>query len=255
MNLKKLQQHFYQALLAQDSALPEWIADNKNLSAQQSIDIYRHNMNSGLARALQTIYPACHRILGGAYFNQVARAYARRYPSTNSNLNEYGEHFADFLGTLCASNEELADFAYLPDLAGLEQRCHQAHYAADDAPFDFARLAKLAKEKYGQLVLQTSHSLSLLSSPYPIRTIRELNLSAEHSAATVPASAQQECLVIHRLPPVTVTQVSQRHYDILQAIVAGDCLAIIGQRFGELDMLHHWVNHKKWVQGFYGASV
>ena len=29
MNLKKLQQHFYQALLAQDSALPEWIADNK----------------------------------------------------------------------------------------------------------------------------------------------------------------------------------------------------------------------------------
>ena len=251
MTLEELQKRFCRAMLGDSAAMGGLIAGNRRLSERQSLDIYRNNMRSALARALRTIYPACHRILGASCFNRLARAYMLDHTSQNSNLNNYGERFADFLAALCAEREELSEFPYLADLARLERQCHDAHYAADDSSFDFAKLAAVSENRQGDIVLQASHSLSLLSSPYPVRAIRELNLRDEPPATAVQANERREYLVIHRAPPVTVSQLSERHHHILAAILAGDRLASISERFGEIDMLNDWVISKKWLQGFH----
>lgn len=250
MTLEELQERFYRSLLGDGSALNELIAGNRRLPAQKSVAIYRNNMHSALARALQSIHPACHRILGAPYFNQLARAYAVQYPSRNGNLNHYGESFADFVAALRIEKKELADFPYLEDLIRLERQCHQAHYAADDLPFDLEQLAEVEKQKQGDLVFKTSHSLSLFSSAWPVRAIRELNLTAGQPAATIEPLVEKEYLVIHRAPPVTVSRVSRRHYKILHAVRMGDPLSAIVQRYGEMEMLSDWVQNKKWLQGF-----
>lgn len=251
MTLEELQKQFYRSLLGNGFALSKSITDNRQLSAQKSIAIYRNNMHSALARALQAIHPACRRILGASYFNQLARAYAVQYPSRNVNLNHYGENFADFIAALRREKKELVDFPYLEDLIRLERQCHQAHYAADDLPFDLAQLAEVEKQKQGDLIFKTSHSLSLFSSVWPVRVIREINLSAEQSAARVEPLAEREYLVIHRTPPVTISRVGRRHYKILHAMRMGDKLSAIIERCGEMEMLSDWVQNKKWLQGFY----
>ena len=250
MKLKELQERFDRALSQDWQALEFLIADNPRLSPQQSIAIYRNNRHAALTRALQTIYPACRRILGDNCFAQLARDYTAEHPSHDNNLNHYGEYFADFLATVCSTQKAWGEFANLPDLAGLEQRCHQAHYAEDDSVLSVEELAAVTEDQQAQLVLQASHSLSLFSSPWPVCAIRDANLQDEQPPSSVQALENRAYWLIHRKPPVEVHTISRRHHDILDAILKGDNLGTLSARFGKLDMLSDWMWNKKWLQGF-----
>jgi hypothetical protein len=81
-------------------------------------------------------------LVGDEFFGGLARAYGKRHPSRDADLNRFGEHFDSFL----AGFEHAVDFPYLPDMARLEWAVHLAHYASDVPPLDAAAFAALTPD-------------------------------------------------------------------------------------------------------------
>ncbi|PKM04823.1 MAG: hypothetical protein CVV17_03630, partial [Gammaproteobacteria bacterium HGW-Gammaproteobacteria-7] len=132
-------------------------------------EVYRASFEANLAHALRDTYPVVNRLVGEAYFSQVARAYLRAHPSRCGDLHEYGAHFATFLAALDSAEA----FPYLPDVARLEWLAHQAFHAADAEPLTFDVLAELPPEACAGLGLLPS--VRLMRSEFPVHRIWQVN--------------------------------------------------------------------------------
>lgn len=115
-----------------------------NVHPQARLAVYRNNAIGVQILALQTIYPACLRILGEACFRTLGRDYLQAHPSTDPDLNRFGNRYPELLSGLqdgVGEHNSFADYPYLADLARLEWALHQAWFAADSSPFDPAQLS------------------------------------------------------------------------------------------------------------------
>lgn len=132
------------------SALHEWqrqfIADVITSGATR-FDIHRNNWRSNLRAALRAGYPVIERLVGLDFFNYCADAYIDAHPSQSSNLENYGESFAQFIGEFSPASS----LPYLIDVAKLE-------FAID--------VLLTAHENDGDIVV---------SSPFPILKIWQAN--------------------------------------------------------------------------------
>jgi hypothetical protein len=133
--------------------------------------IYRGNVQANALKALGAMYPVLAQIVGTDFFAGLARAYANRFPSTSGDLNEFGGAFGDFL----AGFEPAQELPYLPDVAHLEWRVHNAHYAADHPRLDSARLAQIDENDYAALRMALHPACTVLQSPWPLARIWEVH--------------------------------------------------------------------------------
>src|SRR5204862_7472176 len=115
------------------------------------------NVMANAMRALADVYPITRKLVGDEFFDGLAREYCRQHPSVSGDLNELGEHLADFVGAFAHTQP----LPYLPDVARLEWLAHVAHYAADHAPFDIAHLATLTEHDYSRLALELHPAVAL----------------------------------------------------------------------------------------------
>jgi hypothetical protein len=111
------------------------------------------------------------RLVGDAFFDTAAEAYALRHPSRSGDLNAFGERFAFFLEAYAPA----AALDYLADVARLEWALHECGDAADAPPFDFATLGQVPLDRQGGVRLRLSPSLRLLKSAHPVVAIWEAN--------------------------------------------------------------------------------
>ena len=91
-----------------------------------NLKVYRHNWLFGLLTALQRRYPSVEKILQPDNFKFFAKEFIFVYPSRVSNIDDYGENFADFL----QPRPELQTLPYVGDLARLDDVYyrHDPHY-------------------------------------------------------------------------------------------------------------------------------
>lgn len=132
-------------------------------------EVYRASFEANLRGALSDTYPVVNRLVGEAFFNQVARAYLRAHPSRSGDLHDYGAHFALFL----AAQHSTAHLPYLPDVARLEWLAHEAFHAADVEPLTLSALAELPPERYGSICLLPC--VRLMRSDFPVHRIWQVN--------------------------------------------------------------------------------
>lgn len=99
-----------QALSHKDSAtyLTADSADN--------VAVYRHNYLWNLLEALRRRYPTVAIFLQEDNFKYMAREYIDQQPSSDSNIDNYG----DSLPTFLAQRPELTSYPYLADLARID---------------------------------------------------------------------------------------------------------------------------------------
>ncbi len=96
------------------------IATMKNfprLSSSRALDVYREDYQARLSDALKNTFRSVHAILGDEEFYRLARSYMNVFPSTFSDLDDYGDQMDDFLSG--HSLEE--DFPFLSQLAHFER--------------------------------------------------------------------------------------------------------------------------------------
>jgi hypothetical protein len=162
--------------------------------AAQRLAVYRRNIASNLGGALAAIYPIVCKLVGDDFFSGLACVYGRAHPSTSGDLNEFGEHFADFLQSFAP----VGMLPYLPDVARLEWLAHKAHYALDHAPLDVNALADFPEDAYALLQVTLHPSVAVLSSAYPLFRIWQGHQDGYDGEFAVDLQSGGERVVVYR---------------------------------------------------------
>ena len=183
--------------------------------------IYRGNTTANAAKALGAAYPVIVKIVGAEFFSGLAREYKSRFPPVNGDLNEYGASFAAFLAGFPPAGE----MPYLADVARLEWQVHRAHYAADSAPFDPARLASVSPEHQLQLRPRPHPACHILHSAYPLARLWEVHQDTFSGEFEVDFSqGPAHALVFRPRFRVEVAQIGDAEAAFLAAAFDGETL-------------------------------
>lgn len=219
--LHELQQDFGAALRdGIDPALAGRLVD-RGLSGVRRFEVYRNNVRLGFAAAMADTFPVLRRLVGAAYFAQLARTYQLACPSSSGNLFFVGRSLPDYLETMFAAGE----YDYFADVARLEWLCQEALWAADAAPLDISRLASIAPARLQGLRLLPHPSVRLMQSEYPVVRIWQENqpdspadsmIDLRGGGDRVMLLRSHEGLELHRL--------SIGEFALLSALLGGECL-------------------------------
>ena len=213
--------------------------------ARARLAIYRSNVGANATRALAAIYPIVRQLVGAEFFDGLARAYCSAHPSASGDLNELGEHLADFVQTFPSAQA----LPYLPDVARLEWLAHRAHYAADHAPLELNTLASIREDDYPQLELTLHPSVATLASTYPLLRIWEVHQDGYAGEIAVDFSGGGESVIVYRPHfRATVARLARGEWVFLSMIGPGESLgAALEQAFAadpEFDLaasLQRWI--------------
>lgn len=108
--LADLQRAFADALVS-GGAVPAAVCGS--LSPHEAMRIHRNTVLGALAGALRLSHPTVDALVGEAFFDQAAAAFAQARPPRTASLARYGEGFADFLAGFAPTLPYLADVARL----------------------------------------------------------------------------------------------------------------------------------------------
>lgn len=196
------------------------------------IHVYRGNFLGAQLRALETIYPVMQKILGDLCFGRLLRDFAIARPHQQRELGTVGHGFSEWLTQQLPQHPELADFAYLPELAQLELAHDQARRAADTPAFDFAAFSQ-ALNRVGaeQLTLQTAPSLQVLCLRWPVDRLWQAQ--REDPAVEIADEPPPIHLaVLRQAQEVLHLRLDAPAYDLLQAAETGAPLALLATHGG-----------------------
>jgi hypothetical protein len=189
--LAQLQCGLVTALLAADAdgqAAPgAWISGR--VPAADALHAHRNTVLGGLSHALRLSYPAIDRLVGEAFFDRMAVAYARAHPPAEPQLAGHGAGFAGFIAGFPGTD----GVPFLADLARFEWQFDEL--ARSRAPAAGVPQAggggadgQDAIDLGGGLVLRLDPTLRVLATRYPAIALREALLAGD--AARVAALAQ-----------------------------------------------------------------
>jgi hypothetical protein len=220
--LPDLQRSFTEFLLSAPgtrpgAALCDAICE-QGVPTERRLAIYKNNVYAQLIEALRDSYPAVHRLTGAEFFRFAATEYLMTHPPRSPTLLAYGENFPGFLEGF----EPASSVPYLPDVARLEQLYLEAYHAAEALPLPNAVFAKYLSEWIAQPDLRLHPSARLMTSPFPVSRIWEVNVQSSTIDGKQRISGGPEYLLIVR-PGVTVEvrRVSRGAYAALAALEKG----------------------------------
>ncbi len=133
---------------------------------RDGVAAYRGNAGAVAERALAGAFPTVAELVGADNFGALARVFWSQQPPQRGDLGEWGAALADFI----AASPQLADEAYLADVARLDWQVHRATRAAD-GPSDAPLLEALATTAPERVQLALVPGRALLASDWPVATI------------------------------------------------------------------------------------
>ena len=178
--LRDLQRAVYRGLVAGEdgSCAAHVVADG--IAGAARLNVYRNTFIGNLTIALRLVYPAIHRLVGGPFFESVARLFIEAQPPRSAWLDEYGAGFSEFL----AGFAPVAPLPYLPGVARLEWAVNTALHAVDAAPLELSGLAAVAAPDHGHIAFVPHPSVGLVAADYPVDAIWRAVLSQDEAAMT-----------------------------------------------------------------------
>ncbi len=203
-----------QPVTLQDAVLADAVLAD-GLTAEQRLTIYRNNVFTNFTDALTASYPVIHRLVGEAFFRQIAYQYIQQHPSTSGDLYQFGDQMADFLRQLPTAQQ----LPYLADVAELEWAYEQVFYAAETASLDLTALAQVPADCHESLRFHLNPASRLLTSPYPTLAIWRVNQADYQGNETVDLASGGNQLLLLRNPQgdVVIYPLTPGEYALLSA--------------------------------------
>jgi hypothetical protein len=221
LNARTVQADFAAALRDPAAALPAGLRAWNGSDPALRFAVYRNNVVSSLVAALAETFPVVRELVGGEFFDALAREFVRLHAPASPMLAEYGAGFADFM----AGFEPAAALPYLADVARLEFARLQAFHAADAPWLDARHLAtSLARpERLADTRVRLHPSLQVLVSGHAV-----VSLWAAHQGhgelAEVDPAQPEAALVLREHDDAAVIAVPQATAYFVQALAAGHTL-------------------------------
>jgi len=169
--LADLQRDFLGAVLTGDAAAADRLGLRGAVDVVQALRLHRDTVFGALATCLRLTFPTVDQLVGEAFFDQAALAFATLSPPRSANLATYGEDFPRFL----VAYEGARALAYLPDVARLDWAISAAHRGPDET-----RRRNLGID--ATVSLSVPAELNLFAVDHPASEIRDA-LDAEDEAA------------------------------------------------------------------------
>ena len=211
--------------LCDSARAARWLAGDASLN-ERRMAIYRGNVAAAAAKALGAAYPVFRQVVGDALFDELAREYQRRTPSSSGDLNEFGSSFSAFV----ADADAARSLPYLSDLARLEWAAHRAYGAADAEPFDARALMRLAADRQSKIRFVWAAGTALIASPFPIARIWRIHQADFDGEFSVDWSAGEIALVAREGLRVTVRAVGMGDAAFVTASMGGSALDAAAER-------------------------
>ncbi|MBB5019683.1 hypothetical protein HNQ59_002991 [Chitinivorax tropicus] len=131
------------------------------------LSAYANNRLFNRIDALSDAFPTVKAIVGEAFFEGLARGYAKCMASHSGNIHHYGDVFSAFLRQF----EPASVLPYLPDVAALDWAMRRAFFAPDASPIDLMTLASVPMEQHGELVATIHPAAAMLHAAFPVVAI------------------------------------------------------------------------------------
>ncbi|MBY4675449.1 HvfC/BufC N-terminal domain-containing protein [Marinobacterium arenosum] len=253
MNLSRLQTLFIEALQGETPAELKTQIHSRQLSAEQCIELHRHNSRQTHEQALAEMFPVTEQLVGDEFFHQVAGEYDHSFPAETADLSHFGDRFPILLLKLTARHRELDKLRFLPELARLEWLLHYAETAADDRPFDFTTLRAVDKDDQDRVTFKVSHALNVMFSDYPVLSIWRAHQQRQPDALSLEGGSEWLCIyrqqdrpAIDVIPPTVAT--------LLGEMMQGHPLGQLAEHFANLERHLPAMVRQGWLSGFYLAD-
>lgn len=220
--LREIQEAFFESvILGRTETLPGKM-DATHGTPLRSVALYRRLIRNNFFQTLKITYPVLHRLVGDTYFQILTRGYLRTHPSTSGDLFPYGRFVPGFL-------EELAISSPLPEIATLEWACHEISHAPNPAPLAGESFHEIMSADPARLTLRFHPASRLLFFSCPVyRLWHALRPDAStHEAIDLPLPAESSGVLVARpLQKVQVIPLKMAHFLLLEALYAGQSLAL-----------------------------
>ena len=194
--LVETQRDFLHALLTGDRDAAVRLGLRGQIAVADALRLHRDTVLSGLTTSLQLSFPTVDELVGRAFFDQAALAFAEQSPPRAANLCAYGGAFATFL----AGYEPAAALAYLPDVARLDWLIASTHRGPDetsrrDLPIDAGSS------------LSIPACLGVLALDHPALDIRDALDEGDHaSLETIDVRPRRRFVAVWRRGATAVSQ-------------------------------------------------
>lgn len=216
-SLRELQRGFAEGVLhAAPADFTRHVVSGR-FRAEQYFQVYRNNVFENLTAALKAVYPVIERLVGEGFFRYAAASCISLHPPRSGNLHDFGENFAEFLEGFPPARE----LAYLPDVARLEWAWHQSFHSADGTPLAITALATIPPEQYGNLKITLQPSVRMVSSPYPVLRIWQVNQGGYAGDQEVNLEAGGVKLLVIRRRQVEIEPLGEGDHVLLSCFAAG----------------------------------
>ncbi len=208
--------------------------------------IHRRNTCGACIAALRQTYPVVLAVVGPRCFDALASQYLAAYPSTDPDLNRYGDRFHRVLA-LAIARPQFTGLGYLPQLARLEWLWQLAYYLPDDGPFDHAGFAQALRGVPEKVVLTLGASVHLLDSQTPVHTIWAAHRHGDTHRTFPPG---RERIVVWRQHNRRLAAVvCPRRYGLLDGVQRGLSLGALAATADALDRLPELLRCG-WIGGY-----
>jgi hypothetical protein len=184
--------------------------------ARQRLALYRGNLTAAWEKTLTSIYPVIRALVGEECFAGLARGYGKSHPSTDGDLNRFGERFAQFL----QGSTLVTDYPYFPDVARLEWALHVAYYADTATPLTAQYLSSLSAQEADDLCVTLHPSCTLFASEWNAIDIWRAH---QKEGTTWPSTGQRQCfgIVVRPKWKALVLELPPAAWHMLDRIGAG----------------------------------
>lgn len=215
-----VQARFASALRDPFAPVPTDLAPSHGRAPERRFAVYRNNVAVSLRVALESRFPACRRIVGEAFFAELAQAYVGAHPPRSPLMMTYGDGLPAFM----AGVEALAGLPYLPDVARIEAARTRAYHAADAEPLRLEAFAAVSTDALERLRVTLHPSLEIVRSAHPAVTIWAMNAD-ELPLAPLADWRPEDALVARPAMDVTVRALPAGGAAFLAALAGGAALA------------------------------
>ena len=198
---------------------------------EERMAVYSKGYLARIRETLLEVYESVRQVLGPERFDEMAAAYAKRYPTSNYNLNYAGARLEEFL----KSHSWTKTLPFLPDLARLEWRIWEAFHAFDAPPLTPAQMASITPKDWENVQLEFQPSVRLAVSRWPILDIWLERKNPEGAVEEKNRLLNSQRILIGRKENwVRCERIDENQYRLLEGLLAGRTLGSVCEKLAEI---------------------
>lgn len=197
------------------------IGETPDVDRATRLSIYGNGYFLRIIEVLGFNFECLKNMVGEELFDEMARAYLVKHPSTFRSIDDIGSTLSDFLKKHPFSKK----FPYASDLAKIEWATHESFFADDETPLDPQKFKNVPESAWQNARFQLDKSVYLLRVDWPVDQIWRVDGELDKRERTRLKKGRLHILVFRRADKfVRVPRIEPAQYDLLSQLAEGRTL-------------------------------